>query len=181
LVTLKLSQNTSELLIQFLKMKFNTDTKDSSIASHTKIMKAKKNIALIAHDHRKLDLLDWAEFNKDKLSGHKLFGTGTTGKMIADKLGLNVHRFKSGPLGGDLQIGASISIGELDLMIFFWDPLQPQPHDVDVKALLRIAVVYNIPIANNRSSADFLISSPLFNEEYERFMVDYSKRFTKDI
>ncbi|MCR9133309.1 MAG: methylglyoxal synthase [bacterium] len=144
-------------------------------------MRPKKNIALIAHDHRKMDLLDWAEFNKEKLSGHNLFGTGTTGSLAAQRLGQSVFTFKSGPLGGDLQIGSAIIDNEIDIMIFFWDPLQAQPHDVDVKALLRISVVYNIPIACNRSSADFLISSPLMETPYDRFIVDYSRRFKKDI
>eukprot|EP00039_Didymoeca_costata_P021724 m.345302 g.345302 ORF g.345302 m.345302 type:complete len:163 (-) comp26052_c0_seq1:599-1087(-) len=144
-------------------------------------MKAKKNIALIAHDHRKIDLLDWAEFNRDHLAEHNLFGTGTTGLLVADKLKLPVYKFKSGPLGGDLQIGTAIVQNEIDVMIFFWDPLQAQPHDVDVKALQRIAIVYNIPIACNRSSADFLITSPLMNNNYDRFIVDYSQRFKKDI
>lgn len=155
--------------------------KKEGIVDHTFPMNPRKRIALIAHDHRKNDLLDWVEYNSDKLSKHKLFGTGTTGKLISEQLDLPVHRFKSGPLGGDLQMGASIASLDIDIMIFFWDPLQPQPHDVDVKALLRIAVVYNIPIAQNRSSADFLISSPLFNESYDRFLTDYSKRFSKNI
>ena len=152
-----------------------------SIKDSTLPMKAKKNIALIAHDHRKMDLLDWAEFNRDHLAEHNLFGTGTTGSLVADKLKLPVSTFKSGPLGGDLQIGTAIVQNEIDVMIFFWDPLQAQPHDVDVKALQRIAIVYNIPIACNRSSADFLITSPLMNNNYDRFIVDYSQRFKKDI
>lgn len=144
-------------------------------------MRPKKNIALIAHDHRKLDLLDWAEFNREKLSAHNLYGTGTTGSLAAKRLDLPVSTFKSGPLGGDLQIGSAIIDNEIDMMIFFWDPLLAQPHDVDVKALLRISVVYNIPIACNRSSADFLISSPLMDQKYDRFIVDYSQRFNKEI
>ena len=147
-----------------------------SIASRVEKMSKKKRIGLVAHDYRKRDLLDWVEYNSDKLSEHELYGTGTTGKMIADKLGLNVHRFMSGPLGGDQQLGAAIAKGELDILIFFWDPLLAQPHDVDVKALLRIAIVYNIPLACSRSSADFLISSELLNEPYERFLVDYGER-----
>jgi len=139
-------------------------------------MRGRKRIALIAHDHRKTDLLDWARYNRDELEKHELFGTGTTGAMIANDLDLDVERFKSGPLGGDQQIGARISEGGIDLVIFFWDPMQPQPHDVDVKALLRIATVYNIPMATNRSSADFMISSPLMTEPYERKLVDYSQR-----
>lgn len=152
-----------------------------SIKDSTLPMKAKKNIALIAHDHRKADLLDWAEFNRDHLGNHNLFGTGTTGSLVAEKLKLPVYTFESGPLGGDLQIGTAIVQNEIDVMIFFWDPLQAQPHDVDVKALQRIAIVYNIPIACNRSSADFLITSPLMNNNYDRFIVDYSQRFKKDI
>lgn len=163
----------------------NSQTTKSSnkqpIAPGAKQMRKTKNIALIAHDHRKKDLIDWCDFNAGSLKAHNLFGTGTTGKMISEKVGLDVHRFNSGPLGGDLQIGAAIADNEIDMMIFFWDPLQAQPHDVDVKALLRIGVLYNIPMACNRSSADFMISSHLLDEEYERFLVDYSKRFTKDI
>lgn len=146
------------------------------IASHTINMNKKKRIGLVAHDFRKMDLIDWAEYNSDILKDHKLYGTGTTGGLIEDKLGLPVHRFMSGPLGGDLQIGAAIAESDLDILIFFWDPLQAQPHDVDVKALLRIAIVYNIPLACNRSSADFLISSELMQSSYERFVVDYGKR-----
>ncbi len=152
-----------------------------SIVDSTQIMKEKKNIALVAHDHRKRDLLDWAEFNREILSHHNLFGTGTTGAMVADRLQLPVFTFKSGPLGGDLQIGTAIIENKIDLMIFFWDPLLAQPHDVDVKALQRISVVYNIPLACNRSTADFMISSPLMQSKYERFLVDYSQRFKKEI
>jgi methylglyoxal synthase len=116
-----------------------------------------KNIALIAHDNLKLTMVDWARTHKVKLSQHTLFGTGTTGKRIEDEVGLSVHRFKSGPLGGDQQIGAGIAEGKIDMVIFFWDPLAPHPHDVDVKALLRIAVVYDIPMACNLASANLLI------------------------
>jgi len=143
-------------------------------------MNKKKRIGLIAHDFRKLDLLDWAEYNSDVLKDHELYGTGTTGGLISKKLDLKVNRFKSGPLGGDLQIGAAIAEGKLDLLIFFWDPLQAQPHDVDVKALLRMAIVYNIPLACDRSSADFLITSPLMDEPYERYLVDYGKRLKEE-
>jgi len=146
----------------------------------TKIkMKKKKRIALIAHDNRKIDLLEWAKFNRDLLAKHELFATGTTGQIIATELNLDVHRFKSGPLGGDQQVGAKIAEGGIDFLIFFWDPLAPMPHDPDVKALLRIAVVYNIPIANNRSSADFIISSPLMHSEYSIELVDYRDRIMK--
>ena len=122
---------------------------------------ARRKIALIAHDNLKQDLLDWARFNRGTLAKHELLATGTTGTLIADELDLPVHRFLSGPLGGDQQIGAAIAEGRVDLVIFFWDPLEPHPHDVDVKALLRIAVVYNVPMACNRATADFILSSPL--------------------
>lgn len=150
--------------------------KDSSIAHTSQPMRIKKHIALIAHDHRKNDLLDWAVYNKRELSKHELYGTGTTGGLIGEKLGVHVNRFKTGPLGGDQQMGAAIAENRIDLLIFFWDPLQAQPHDVDVKALLRIAVLYNIPVASNRSAADFMITSPLMHQTYERFIVDYSSR-----
>jgi len=154
--------------------------KDSSIASSSEPMRIKKHIALIAHDHRKNDLIDWAEYNKTELSKHELYGTGTTGGLIGEKLGVHVNRFLTGPLGGDQQMGAAIAENRIDLLIFFWDPLQAQPHDVDVKALLRIAVLYNIPVASNRSAADFMITSPLMNQTYERFIVDYSSRLKSD-
>jgi methylglyoxal synthase len=131
-------------------------------------MEPRKAIALVAHDNRKSDLLEWARFNLGTLAQHELHATGTTGAMLADRLGLDVHRLLSGPLGGDQQIGALIAEGKLDLLIFFWDPLEPQPHDPDVKALLRIAVLWNIPTACNRATADFMVSSPLLAERYER-------------
>ena len=137
---------------------------------------SKKNIALIAHDNRKRDLLEWVEYNKGSLEKHNLFATGTTGLLITKETGLEVTRFKSGPLGGDQQVGAAIVNEQVDMMIFLWDPMEPQPHDVDVKALLRISVVWNIPVACNRATADFLISSPLMNEEYERLVIDYESR-----
>ena len=127
-----------------------------------------KRIVLIAHDNRKPEMLEWARYNHGTLGKHELHATGTTGGLIADQLGLEVHRFLSGPLGGDQQVGAAIAEGRLDLVVFFWDPLEPHPHDVDVKALLRIAVVYNVPMACNRSTADFILSSPLMREEYTR-------------
>jgi methylglyoxal synthase len=133
-------------------------------------METEKRIALIAHDNRKVDLLAWARYNKGTLSRHRLYGTGTTGHMLAAELDLEVTLFKSGPLGGDQQVGAGIAEGVIDFVIFFWDPLQPHPHDVDVKALLRIAVVYNVPIACNRATADFMLSSPLMETEYERLL-----------
>lgn len=131
-------------------------------------MRTRKRVALIAHDNCKSDLLDWARFNRGTLGDHELYATGTTGALLSAELGLSIARFLSGPFGGDQQVGAAIVEGRLDFVIFFWDPLEPQPHDVDVKALLRIAVVYNIPIACNRSTADFLLSSPLMDREYER-------------
>jgi methylglyoxal synthase len=126
----------------------------------------RKRIALIAHDNRKADLLAWARFNQGTLARHELYATGTTGGLLADELGLDVHRYLSGPLGGDQQVGAAIAEGRIDVVIFFWDPLEPHPHDVDVKALLRIAVVCNIAIACNRATADFVLSSPLMQEAY---------------
>jgi methylglyoxal synthase len=139
-------------------------------------MNQRKRIALVAHDHRKADLLEWAEFNHDALAQHELFGTGGTGKMLEEALGLKISRLLSGPLGGDQQLGSRISEGTIDVLIFFWDPLEPQPHDPDVKALLRLAVLYNLPTACNRSTADFLISSPLFDRAYDRLQADYAAR-----
>ncbi|MGH7217551.1 MAG: methylglyoxal synthase [Nitrospiraceae bacterium] len=136
-------------------------------------MAEQKTIAIVAHDNKKQDLLAWAKFNLVALAGHKLIATGTTGKLLHTELDLPVERLQSGPLGGDQQIGAKISEGKIDILIFFWDPLEPHPHDPDVKALLRIAVVWNIPIACNRASADFLISSSLMPLEYQRLVPDY--------
>lgn len=147
------------------------------MTGHTIRMSARKNIALVAHDNRKLELLDWVRFNRGTLSRHHLFATGTTGTLLSAELDLPIFRFLSGPLGGDQQIGARIVENEIDFMIFFWDPLSSQPHDVDVKALLRLAVLYNIPTASNRSTADFLISSPLLSEAYVRSIVDFKAPF----
>ena len=127
----------------------------------------------MAHDNKKHDLLEWAAFNRHVLIQHELYATGTTGKLLEQELGVEVHKLQSGPLGGDQQIGAKISEQELDLLVFFWDPLTQQPHDSDVRALLRIAVVWNIPVACNRASADFMISSPLMSGAYKRHLPDY--------
>ena len=142
-------------------------------------MARRKRIALIAHDNRKTDLLDWARYNRGTLGRHELFATGTTGSLLASELGLEITRFESGPLGGDQQVGAGIVERRVDFVIFFWDPLEPQPHDVDVKALLRIAVVYNTTIACNRATADFVLSSPLMDQEYARQLVDFGTRLRR--
>ena len=134
-----------------------------------------KNIALIAHDGKKRDLIEWCDKNKELLGGHFLCGTGTTARLVAERTGLPVKGYNSGPLGGDLQIGAKIVEGKIDLVIFFSDPLEAQPHDPDVKALLRIAQVYDVPMANNRASADYLIHSSLINEEYDRYVTNFQR------
>jgi methylglyoxal synthase len=154
-------------------------------------MKQKKNIAIVAHDNRKKDIIEWASFNWKELIQHDLICTGTTGKLIDDTLREKciennqvpptVTRLKSGPLGGDQQLGALIVEGAVDILIFFWDPMQPQPHDVDVKALLRITVLYNIPTASNRSTADFIVSSDLFHESYNPTVKDYSGYISREV
>jgi methylglyoxal synthase len=159
------------------------------------MFKVQKNIAVVAHDNRKKDIIEWVEWNVHLLLKHKLTCTGTTGKLVEkalrDKLAatpelemppdFEIRRLRSGPLGGDQQLGALITEGNIDLIIFFWDPMQPHPHDVDVKALLRIAVLYNIPIACNRSSADFIISSPLMDAEYTPIIKDYAEYLQRDL
>jgi methylglyoxal synthase len=145
------------------------------------ILPPPKKIALIAHDHRKRDLIEWARFNRGTLSKHALFATGTTGRVLAEELGLPVTRLQSGPIGGDQQIGAMIVDGAIDFLIFFWDPLEPQPHDPDVKALLRLAVVWNIPAACNRATADYMISSPLMSSDYERLVPNYGGYLARPI
>ncbi len=144
-------------------------------------MEHDKKIALVAHDNKKRDMVEWAKFNRDLLAHHQIFATGTTGKILEKELGFKIIKLKSGPLGGDQQIGAKIVEGKIDFLIFFWDPLEPQPHDPDVKALLRLAIVWNIPIANNRASADFMISSPLMDGEYDRLVPDYENYVARKI
>lgn len=134
---------------------------------------ATKRIALVAHDNMKREMLEWATEHKEELKRHVLIATGSTGKLIADSTGLTLERMRSGPLGGDQQIGARISDGGIDVLLFFWDPLEPQPHDPDIRALLRIAVVWNIPVACNRASADFILSSPLLGDIYQRRVPKY--------
>lgn len=154
-------------------------------------MKSTKRIALVAHDNRKKDLIEWVEWNWSALLEHQLICTGTTGKLVEDALkkkvdkslasAIRIRKLKSGPLGGDQQLGAMIADGEIDVLIFLWDPMEPQPHDVDVKALLRIAVLYNVPTACNRSTADFMISSPLIKSEYEPKLVDYTRYIERGV
>lgn len=143
------------------------------MAHKTVTIGEKKRIALVAHDNKKHDLVEWARFNRDLLAHHELYATGTTGKRLEQELDIEITKLQSGPLGGDQQLGAKIAEGVIDFLIFFWDPLEPLPHDPDVKALLRIAVVWNIPVACNRSSADFMISSALMSGEYPRILPDY--------
>ena len=133
----------------------------------------RKKIGLVAHDNKKADLIEWVKYNGPLLTRHDLVATGTTGNLLEEELGVEIRKLQSGPLGGDQQLGALIASGEIDFLVFFWDPLEPQPHDTDVKALLRIAVVWNIPIACDRASADFMISSPLMESAYERRVPDY--------
>lgn len=132
-----------------------------------------KRVALVAHDNKKKDLVEWAKYNRDLLAHHTVYATGTTGALLEQELGFPIHKLESGPLGGDQQIGAKIVDGDIDFLIFFWDPLESMSHDPDVKALLRMAVVWNIPIACNRATADFMVSSPLMDEEYNRLLPEY--------
>lgn len=149
--------------------------------SNTRILKPKKRIALVAHDHKKADLIDWAYYNRRVLEEHELVATGTTGKLMEEKLGRPVKRLLSGPLGGDQQMGSLIAEGKLDIMIFFWDPMEPQPHDSDVKALIRLAVVWNILIACNRTTADFILTSVLMQENYELTVPDYTTYLSRTV
>jgi methylglyoxal synthase len=140
----------------------------------TRILTSRKNIALVAHDHKKAELIEWAVYNRSTLAKHRLFATGTTGRLLETALDQAVTKFLSGPLGGDQQVGASIAEGKLDILVFFWDPMESQPHDPDVKALLRVSATWNIPIACNRATADFLFTSPLMQDDYEAMLTDYS-------
>ena len=144
------------------------------------VMPRRKKIALVAHDHKKTELMDWAKRHRDALARHDLCATGTTGALLEKETKLKVEKLKSGPIGGDLEIGASIASGDIDCLVFFWDPLAAQPHDPDVRALLRIAVVWNIPVVSNMASADFLFSSPFMDGEYRRLVPDYEERRRKD-
>jgi methylglyoxal synthase len=136
-------------------------------------MGSKKRIALIAHDNKKDELIEWAVYNREVLARHQLYATGTTGSLLEQALSQSITRYKSGPLGGDQQIGARIAEGKIDVLIFFWDPMEAQPHDPDIKALLRLGVVWNIPIACDRATADFMMTSPLMHEEYHSLLSDY--------
>jgi methylglyoxal synthase len=142
---------------------------------------SRKRIAMVAHDNKKKDLIEWAVFNKTVLARHELFATGTTGTLLEDKLDRPVKRLLSGPIGGDQQIGAMIATNEIDVLIFFWDPMEAQPHDSDVKALLRVAIAWNCIVANDRSTADFILTSPLMQTEYEVELPDYSNYLNRKI
>lgn len=143
-------------------------------------MPRRKKLALVAHDHKKEEMLGWAKRHKEELSRHDLLATGTTGTLLEKELKLKVERVKSGPLGGDMEIGALIAKGDIDCLFFFWDPLAAQPHDPDVRALLRVAVVWNIPVVTNLATADFVMSSPFMDGEYRRKVPDYEERKRKD-
>src|SRR5436189_1196593 len=140
-----------------------------------------KRIALVAHDHKKDEIIEWAIFNKTTLTKHRLYAIGTTGTLLENALDQSITKLLSGPLGGDQQIGAMIAEGKLDVLIFFWDPMEAQPHDPDIKALLRVAATWNIPIACDRSTADFILTSPLMQEEYEAILPDYSAYLKRKI
>jgi methylglyoxal synthase len=146
-----------------------------------RILLPRKRIALIAHDNKKPELIDWVYYNRTELSKHELCATGTTGKLIENAIDRPVTKFLSGPLGGDQQIGALVAEGKIDLIVFFWDPMASQPHDPDIKALLRLGVVWNIPMACNRATADFMLTSPLMSQEYEAMQTDYSKYLNRTV
>jgi methylglyoxal synthase len=149
--------------------------------ANTKILGKRKRIALVAHDHKKVDLIEWAIYNKTELAKHELFATGTTGKLVEEALDRPVKKLLSGPLGGDQQIGAMIAQGEIDVMLFFWDPMEAQPHDSDVKALLRLCVAWNIPMACDRATADFIMTSPFMHNEYIAAQPDYTGYLNRDV
>lgn len=144
-------------------------------------LNSRKRIALVAHDNKKEEIIEWALFNKTTLAKHRLYATGTTGALLENALDQSITKLLSGPLGGDQQIGSMIAEGKLDVLIFFWDPMEAQPHDPDIKALLRVAVTWNIPIACDRSTADFIFTSPLMHEEYETILPDYSSYLKRKI
>jgi len=146
---------------------------------HLRIISSVKRIALVAHDYKKKDLIEWAYYNRDVLSHHQLFATGTTGKLLEEKLNQPVTKLLSGPLGGDQQMGAMVAEERLDMMVFFWDPMEAQPHDSDVKALLRLAVAWNILMACNRTTADFILTSVLMREDYPVVVPDYTSYLTR--
>lgn len=147
----------------------------------TKILGKRKKIALVAHDHKKTDLMEWAMHNQASLAKHELFATGTTGKLLEEALDRPVKKLMSGPLGGDQQIGAMIANGEIDMMFFFWDPMEAQPHDSDVRALLRLCVAWNIPMACDRATADFIMTSPFMHEEYVSAIPNYDHYLNRKI
>lgn len=148
---------------------------------HVRKLNSRKRIALVAHDNKKSEMIEWAVNNKNILSRHRLYATGTTGTLVENALDQSVTKFMSGPLGGDQQVGSKLAEGKIDILIFFWDPMQAQPHDPDVRALLRLAVVWNIPVACDRATADFIFTSPLMHEEYEAVLPDYTNYMARSI
>lgn len=148
---------------------------------HVRKLNSRKRIALVAHDNKKAEMVEWAVSNKNILSRHRLYATGTTGTLVENALDQSVTKFMSGPLGGDQQVGSKLAEGKIDILIFFWDPMQAQPHDPDVRALLRLAVVWNIPVACDRATADFIFTSPLMHEEYEAILPDYTTYMARSI
>jgi methylglyoxal synthase len=151
------------------------------LMSKTRTLKPRKRIAIIAHDNKKAELIDWVYYNRGVLSRHELFATGTTGRLVEEAIDRPVTKLLSGPLGGDQQIGALVAEGVVDIIIFFWDPMSSQPHDPDIKALLRLGVVWNIPMACNRATADFMLTSHLINEEYESMLTDYTLYLSRKV
>ena len=171
--------NGAEVLIISSGLLINAKKAESVIFNYTLFMEvrkigSRKHIALVAHDHKKAALIDWAKANRQVLSKHRLYATGTTGTMLEDALDQSVTKFMSGPLGGDQQVGSKIAEGKIDVLIFFWDPMEAQPHDPDIKALLRLAVVWNIPVACDKATADYILTSPLMNQEYDSILPDYA-------